>query len=265
MKNIYVILMTLLLLTACQESQEAQESKEKEASTERSMAADKPADSTDSVPQDPQHDQSKNEHTGHDHSHGHSHDQKEPMASDEKKPPFREIKPEYACEKPVVIEFYAYQCPHCYDLEPAAEAWIKKNNGKVEFISVPTDLGRKEFGVLLLVHHAANKLGVLNKTRPALFKRVHDEKKLFGSADEAAEFLAAQGADKKEALKVLNDQEAMVAEIKRDFEMMAKYKITHVPQVMVNHQYITDITSAGSPTKVFERVDEMLALENSCK
>ena len=258
MKHLLAILVATLVLAGCQGEEDAaskpaesaqpaaekQEAPKKQQATEEKVSATTPAEDKHS------------EDDGHDHaSHGAI-----PQGQT-----FSEVEPQYACETPVVIEFFAYQCPHCYSLEPEAEKWRKKNKGKVKFISVPTHLGRDQFGSLLLVHHAADKLGVLEGVQPALFDRVHKEKKLFGTPEEAADFLAEHGANKDEAIAALNDRVAMGETINKDFEMMAKYKVTSVPRVIVNHRYMTDITAAGGTENVYKLVDELLAKQHNCK
>ncbi|TQV72180.1 thiol:disulfide interchange protein DsbA/DsbL [Aliikangiella marina] len=249
MKQLFGILAIVLLLVGCQGEQDAaqQPAESQEAKQETTQAQAE----TQAPAEDKHH-----EADGHDHG-SHS-----AIPSGQA---YSEVEPQYACETPVVYEFFAYQCPHCYNLEPEAEKWKKANAGKVKFVSVPTHLGRDQFGSLLLVHHAAVKLGVLDGVQKALFDRIHIEKKLFASPDEAADFLATHGANKEQALTVLADQEAMTAAINKDFEMMAKYKITSVPRVIVNHRYMTDITAAGGTENVFKLVDELLAKEHNCK
>ena len=177
-----IILLSVFLLAACQPSDEV---KEPVAEAEKTEANNDVV--TDAAPE-----ANDTGTHGENDGHGHNHDLAVKAGSGA---PFEEVTSDLACEAPIVIEFFAYQCPHCYNLESAAEAWRKKTGSKVEFLSVPTHLGRNEFGSLLLVHHAAQKLGVLDKARHALFERVHKEKKLFANPEEAADFLAEQGAD----------------------------------------------------------------------
>nr|WP_246722842.1 thiol:disulfide interchange protein DsbA/DsbL [Aliikangiella sp. G2MR2-5] len=220
-------------------------------SEEPSQPEDKKA-ANDSAPDTAAEESQAENHQGHEHAAAPSGERYQKLESDA------------ACEEPVVIEFFAYHCPHCYALEPSAEKWRAKNGGKVKFLSVPTTLGHDQLGSLLLVHHAAKLLGVLEKTQHALFERFHKEKKLFASEDEAAEFLAAQGADKAEALAMLKNQDEMMKSINEDFELLKQYRISSVPQVLINHQYMTNITAAGGHDEVFEVVDETLQLANNC-
>ena len=257
-RYIAILVISTFLLLACQQ-EEKQEAKKVEK-TEKVASVKVDVVEPESI--EAKTEETTTEHkNGSNDGHGHPHLDIPPVVTGEK---YRVVEPQMKCEKPVVIEFYAYHCPHCYNLEPEAEAWRKKNADKVEFITVPTHLGHERLGVLLLAHHAAKKLNILEKTQHALFKRFHEEKKLFGSQDELAQFLADQGADLEKAKQVLADQASIGKAIEADFEILNKYKITSVPQVLVNHRYMTDSKIAGGHENVFKVVDEVLQLESSC-
>lgn len=269
MKKIITSLFALLLLAGCQGEEATSDSENKPtestAKTEEVAKAEpdaKPAPEQQEPQKAANQDASHEQHSGHEEHSGHNH--AEPIPPGQK---YQVVDQNFECEEPVVIEFFAYHCPHCYNLEPSAEKWRAKvadNGGKVKFISVPTTLGHQQYGSMLLVHHAAKLLGVLEKTQHALFKRLHEEKKLFASPEEAAQFLIAQGADKDKALEILNDQKLMSDSIEKDFEYLRKYKVSSVPQVLVNHKYMTNITAAGGHDEVFNVVDEVLNLEHNC-
>jgi len=46
--------------------------------------------------------------------------------------------------------------------------------------------------------------------------------------------------------------------------LLAKYKIAGVPTILVNHRYKFDVTKAGGYDKVFEVVDQTLAMPSNC-
>jgi len=190
----------------------------------------------------------------------------EPLVMAPEIPPsgYVEVEPQADCDQPTVIEFFAYHCPHCYALEPRVEAWREKTKDKVKFIGVPSTLGHEQMGSLLLVHHAAKLLGIEDKVRHDLFERFHVQHQLFSSPDEAAEFLAAHGADKAKALAVLQDEKTMGDSINADYDLLRKYQVTSVPMILVNHHYMTSITWAGGHDEVFKLVDQLLTKENSC-
>jgi protein dithiol oxidoreductase (disulfide-forming) len=177
---------------------------------------------------------------------------------------YQVIDSDEVCSEPVVIEFFAYQCPHCYKLEEFAQVWKKTNAGKVKFQPVPTHLGSQQFGSFLIVHEAAKRLGLLDKATQQLFKRIHEDKKSFASQQEAINFLVGLGATEEAVLAVIKDEEAGKKAMDENFRLLGKYKITGVPTVLVNHKYQIDVTHAGGYDKVFEVVDEVLKLPSNC-
>lgn len=193
-------------------------------------------------------------------SHDHDHAQGTPLVG----LPYDIVESETTCNEPVVMEFFAYHCPHCYKLEPYAKKWKEKNAGKVKFRGVPTHLGRQEFGSFLILHHAAKALGVLDKAAPLLFEQIHTLKKNFASKDEAIGLLVKAGASLDAATKAVDDQASVNKAVDADFKLMAQYKIASVPTILVNHKYQFNVTQAGGYDKVFDMVDETLALPSEC-
>jgi thiol:disulfide interchange protein DsbA len=178
--------------------------------------------------------------------------------------PYDIIETDQACEEPIVIEFFAYQCPHCYTLEKQAALWKEKNQGKVKFLAVPTHLGHQEFSSFLIVHQAAKRLGIIEKAMPKMFTRLHEEKKAFASQDDVISFFQSLGVSEENARTAIQSGEEIQKEIDKGFEMLAKYKIASVPTIIVNYRYQFDVTKAGGYDKVFNIVDETLKLPSSC-
>ncbi len=237
------IALLALFLSACQPATDEQ-SKSKEAEKPVAAKAEKSEDS-------------------HQHKEDHDHQHQNIARSDDGLP-YEVIDSDEACEQPIVIEFFAYQCPHCYKLEKHVQEWKAKNAGKVKFVAIPTHLGNQQFGAFLIVHQAANVLGILDKAMPKMFSRLHEEQKGFSSEDEAAEFLASLGVSKEDALTALQDQENAKNVLDDNFRLLAKYKVAGVPTLLVNHKYKFDVTSAGGYEQVFEVVDQTLALPSNC-
>jgi len=178
--------------------------------------------------------------------------------------PYEVIQSDETCEKPIVREFFAYQCPHCNKLEKYAAKWKANNLKKINFQAIPTHLGKQEMGPYLIVHHAADQLGLLNQAIPALFKRFHKENKNFSSQDQAINFLVSVGASKEDATKTVANQEAVTAAAGKDYKLLEKYKISSVPTIIVNNRYQITVTQAGGYEKVFEVVEQTLKLPSNC-
>lgn len=177
---------------------------------------------------------------------------------------FEEVDEKRECSKPTVIEFYAYHCPHCYSLQAASIAWKEKNKDKVDFLSIPSDLGAQQFGIVIVLHHVAKSLGISEAVKQALFERINVQKKLFGSEQEAADFLVANGADKDKVKDAMHDQKVLEASIQKDWELLKDYKVTSVPRILVNYKYMTNPKMAGGHEQTFQVVDELLKKPSNC-
>ena len=75
-----------------------------------------------------------------------------------------------------VIEFFWYGCPHCYHLEPALKAWLKKKPADVEFRPVPGTFGAPTWEPLTRTYYALDAMGLAPKYHDAIFAAIHEEK-----------------------------------------------------------------------------------------
>jgi thiol:disulfide interchange protein DsbA len=178
---------------------------------------------------------------------------------------FKVLEPLDTCDKPTVIEFFAYQCPHCFTLEEHTQKWKKSLASDVDFIAVPTDLGRQEFVAFLAIHHSAKELGVLPVIQDKLFGILHRKEAGFADFNGVIDMFVAAGIDRAKATATLQNETLIRGKLMEGFEMMKRYKITSVPQVLVNYQYLTSPVMAQGYDKVFPIVDELLAKPADCK
>lgn len=170
------------------------------------------------------------------------------------------------CKEPSVKEFFAYQCPHCLQLERYLYQWKTSNETiKQAFEAIPTDLGKRDMGSYIYVHNAAKKLGILPKAQALMFKRYHEDKQTFKSKNEALEFLVAVGAKKEEAIKALDDSGYINDQNQNYMALLKRYKISSVPTIVVNDRYYIDVKSAGGFDKVTKVIEETMKLTEHCQ
>lgn len=153
-----------------------------------------------------------------------------------------------------VVEMFWYGCPHCYDLEPVTEEWLKRKPENVVFMRVPVAFGATwEPGAR--AYYAAEALGVLDKLHPALFDAFHKRRKL-STEDELATFFAEHGVD-QEAFRKAYKSFQTETQLRRGNQLAQRYGLKGVPAVIVNGKY--DIRSP----RMFEVVDFLIAREIS--
>jgi thiol:disulfide interchange protein DsbA len=159
-------------------------------------------------------------------------------------------------EKVVVVEMFSYTCPHCFALEPEIEAWKKTLTDNVEFVKVPA-IFRDSWLELARVFYAAEATGDLAMLHPKLFSAIHVEKRKLNTEDELLDFVAEQGIDRDAFLKTMNSF-SVKGKVKQALIMSRTSGITGVPSFIVNGEYRTDASSAGSAEDLFKVVDMLI-------
>lgn len=240
-----ILICAALLLTACQQDTYNEEQPQTQSTK----------DSVQQASQDSHDNHSNEDHAGHDHA---------AHAGQKTETGYVEIEPQDSCSQPTVIEFFAYQCPHCYKIEEHLEKWKASADENVQFTAMPTDLGRKEFFPFVVIHHSADELGVLDKIKPQLFATLHENKYAFQDYEGIVKMFVEAGAEEQKARDTLQNEDFLRSRLEHDFNVMKKYKITGVPAILVNYQYQISVSSAGGYDKVFEVVEKALKLPAKC-
>ncbi len=245
--RLFLIVFSIVFISACNSETQP---KPQEAMPAAEQNSESGKDTSASEPKAESHD-------GHDH-HGHNHEQPSASALTQG---YEEVDVQDSCETPTVIEFFAYQCPHCYKLEEHAKAWKKSKADDVNFIMVPTDLGREQFTVFVVSHYIAERLGVLDQIKPKLFAIIHEQKQI----NNILQLFTEAGLNEDDVKKAFEDTEKTRQALVDGFELMKRYKIAGVPKLLVNYQYQIDVTSAGGYDKVFDVVNDTLKLNAKCR
>ena len=177
-------------------------------------------------------------------------------------PPFQEGKDYVRLPTPVptstpdkieVVEMFWYGCPHCYDLEPVTQEWLKRKPDNVVFVRMPVAFGANwEPGAR--AYYAAEALGVLDQLHPLLFEAFHKKRKL-NTEDELATFFAEHGVD-QEAFRKAYKSFQTETQLRRSNQLAQRYGVKGVPAVIVNGQY--DVRSP----RIFQVVDFLIARES---
>jgi thiol:disulfide interchange protein DsbA len=164
-------------------------------------------------------------------------------------------------DKIEVLEIFWYGCPHCYDLEPHLEHWLKSKPDDVEFVRVPGILGRG-----WLAHakafYTAEKMGVLDKIHRPLFDAIHKKGKHITNEKKLKEFFISQGVDGDEFSEIYNS-EAIDAKVKEAFILGKNYKITGVPTIIVNGKFRTTASISGGNAGIINTINELTDRERT--
>lgn len=156
-----------------------------------------------------------------------------------------------------VVEFFSYGCPHCAHLEPALEQWLKQKPASVKFARIPAGWNPR-FGFLARVYYGLEAIGQAEKLSQPLFDHLHKEQKPLASVEDAVAFVRAHGGDAK-AFEAAFNSDATNEAVEKGNVIYARYQVRGVPALLVNGQYMTSLTQAGSETELFEVVNFLLS------
>lgn len=143
-----------------------------------------------------------------------------------------------------VIELFWYGCPHCYDFEPALNAWIKKLPKDVEFKRVP-GVPNASWAPMAKAFYTLEALGVTEKLHGALFDAIHKQR-VVKPNDEAGviDWITRQGGfDRKKVEETFNSF-SVNTKVTRAAQIFRASGATGVPTLIVDGKYLTSVKLA---------------------
>jgi len=165
-----------------------------------------------------------------------------------------EVIKQTATEKPEVLEFFSFYCPHCFKFEPLmktlaqdlpADVTIKKNH--VNF------LGGAMGAEITKAYAAADLLEVKEEVTSIIFDQIHTQRKAINDEDDILAIFVKAGVSEKEAKSALASfpVSGMASQMKRNTE---NFKVRGVPTLIVNGKYKVNTGSVKSVKEFTELV-----------
>ena len=145
-------------------------------------------------------------------------------------------------KKVEVLEFFWYNCPHCFAFEPSLTEWIKKRGDSIVFRRVP--VGFRESFVpqqkLYYTLEAMNRMDVHKQ----VFDAIHVSRQKLDKEEAILEFIDKHGVDRKKFLETYNSF-SVQSKVNRVRQLQETYRIDGVPTVVIDGQYITSPSIVG--------------------
>jgi len=164
-------------------------------------------------------------------------------------------------DKIEVLELFWYGCPHCYHLEPELNKWLETKPDDVVFIRMPAVLG-PSWELYARAYYTAELLGVTDTIHPALFKRIHKDKKPQRNAAELKAFFIEQGVSESDFDNTFGSF-AVVTKTNGAKQVRDKYGITGVPSLVVDGKYRTSAQQAGGNPQIIDVINQLIEMERA--
>ncbi|SMN12401.1 Periplasmic thiol:disulfide interchange protein DsbA [uncultured Candidatus Thioglobus sp.] len=159
-----------------------------------------------------------------------------------------------------VRELFWYFCPHCYNLEPTLNPWLKKLSDDAEFVRHPAVFSDK-WAKGAIFYYVLEELDLLDTLHEALFNTIHEKNKQFKSKKSFVNWVAGFGIDREKVDKVF-DSFGVRVKVNKSIINTPKYGVSGVPTMVVNGKYWTDASHAGSSAEMLKVVDYLVKKES---
>jgi thiol:disulfide interchange protein DsbA len=174
-------------------------------------------------------------------------------------PPYVEINPPIATDdkgKIEVVEFFWYECPHCYSLEPALDTWVKKLPKDAEFKRVPA-MFNERWAISARVYYTLEAIGELERLHRPLFEAIHKQSLRITNEKQLSDWLQRQNVDLAKFSAALKSF-SVESRLKRAAELGHAAKLDGVPALMVNGRYLVSANATASEEKMLATADALI-------
>lgn len=152
-----------------------------------------------------------------------------------------------------VLAFFWYGCPHCHDLEPLLETWIKKQSPDKVFIQrIPVAFNERLSGHSRL-YYTLEALGRLD-LHEKFFRTFHIENRHLIKDSEITDWAVSQGLDRSQFTNIFKSF-SISNKIQAANKIASDYRLDGVPAIAIQGIYFTSPAIAGSNEKTIEIID----------
>ncbi|MCL2309938.1 MAG: thiol:disulfide interchange protein DsbA/DsbL [Proteobacteria bacterium] len=158
-----------------------------------------------------------------------------------------------------VIEFFSYLCSHCAHFNPLVETWKKKLPDDVVFYKIPVGWGKDQWKAMARAYYALTMMGEEERLSNEVFDALHKERINLTDKKTFLDWAEKKGVNRQKLIDVY-DSFAVDSKVMQSDKKVETYKVSSVPHFFVNGRYEINLEAAGSPSQVFDVLDEVIAL-----
>lgn len=145
-------------------------------------------------------------------------------------------------KKVEVMEFFWYNCPHCYAFEPHLADWAKKHADKIVLKRIPVGF-RETFAPQQKLYFTLEAMNRLDLHR-VVFDAIHRDRMKLNTEAEIMAFIGKQDIDQKKFAEVFNSF-SVQSKVARVRQLQEVFRIDGVPTVAIDGQYLTSPSIVG--------------------
>ena len=155
-----------------------------------------------------------------------------------------------------VIEFFGYWCPHCNELEPKLEGWVRKFPDDVNFRRIPVAWQEAHVPYQRLFY-ALESLGDGSEIHPKVFEAVHGQHLRLDIDAGLTIFAAANGIDRVKLTDAMKGF-AVANKVRLANQLFAAFHIDGVPTLAIGGRFLTSPDQAGGEVQALQTADALI-------
>ncbi len=136
-----------------------------------------------------------------------------------------------------VVEFFSYGCPHCGELEPSLQAWLKAKPADVTFRRIPV-MFQPKWENLAKIYYTLDAMGEEAKLSQDVFTALHGKGVPLWNEKDFLDWAASKGLDRKKTEDMFKSF-AVVGKVNRAKQLAGAYGIQSVPTIIVDGKFTT--------------------------
>ena len=136
-----------------------------------------------------------------------------------------------------VLEFFQYTCPHCASYDPILAGWRKTLPADVEYRRNPIAWNDQTLPHVK-IYYALEALKKIEDLHGKVFRAVQVDRRPLLKTDEIADFMGANGIDRKQWLDTYNSF-TVATRASRASQVWKAYKVDGTPAMAIDGRFMT--------------------------
>jgi thiol:disulfide interchange protein DsbA len=156
-----------------------------------------------------------------------------------------------------VLEFFWYNCPHCYALEPTLEPWVKKLPKDAQFKRVPA-IFNDQWALAGRAYYALEATGDVERVHRALFDAIHKDGLKITDEKALSEWVGKKGVDAAKFSAAYRSF-AVESKLKRALQLTQAYQLQGVPSLAIQGKYVISAGTHGNAAAMLSTAEFLIA------
>ena len=160
-----------------------------------------------------------------------------------------------------VIDFFWYGCPHCNNLQPSLEQWIRRKPADVTIRRIPAIL-RDSWAPHARIYYTLEALGEAERLHQQVYRSYHVEELHMSRPEVMSEWAVRHGIA-RERWDEAYTSAAVTRKVEQAAQLTRAYSIEGTPSLVVNGHYLTSGNMAGTIEDMMPLLDRLVRMARS--